>query len=775
MLAGKVLEPLGAEPVAAHSLFVDAVTGGVTVFVAPPGTLLTDGLAAALEAVGRTPVWLRLGVEDRDPATFLATMITAVRRRAPGFGATLLTRVRAWPGPVHGWDDIFRRLGAELAERLPPDSALVLEHADRIDPHGPSLRLACGHVLGALPEATPRVLIGHDALPSTEALGDARRPPAEHARLHPSEVELPGRLGLWRRHAGVLLCRSAALRHAVDFVCATMPEGDLARALRGRTLVGVLTALARAVLAGATGAGRRMLARLLHVEYIVPEADRHQLAEVAGPWFQPLIGDWSRLRTVWRAPLLAALAEDASLDRETLRGTALELLRAGAPERAIPMLLEFDDRAVAARALARVAADMIAAGQWVTVGGWLDQLPPEAVEAEPDLLDAAAHVASARGQQDPARHRSHAAAAAVSETDRLARRLADIRRDRRLHAEAEAALARSEDETTALLHAHIASVSDGPGPRAPRADGATPGSVSFGLVPGPRHPGPEAIRRVDSPTGPPTGPPAGRLNVGGPVPPDAAGRVEMAVHVLGPLSVMVDGRPVRGWGARPRSLLAYLVIHRADLPPREVVTEALWPGADLPAARNNIQVAVYGARRALREAVDRQVIVFERGVYRLASDIAVAVDLDEFDGHVQAGQRLAGAGHVEHAIAELEAATALYRGDFLADARSEDWAVLRREQLRLAYLEALDRLSSLYLETRQYSVCALLCRQILERDPCREDAHRRLMRSYARQGQPHLALLQFRTCADVLARELRVAPGPATARLHERIRRHEPV
>ncbi|WP_241831423.1 hypothetical protein [Parafrankia soli] len=148
------------------------------------------------------------------------------------------------------------------------------------------------------------------------------------------------------------------------------------------------------------------------------------------------------------------------------------------------MLLEFDDRAVAARALARVADDMIAAGQWVTVGGWLDQLPPEAVEAEPDLLDAAAHVASARGQQGPARHRSPAAAAAVSETDRLARRLADIRRDRRLHAEAEAALARSEHETTALLHAHIAGVSGGP--EAPRAADAPPGTPLLGLVPGPR-------------------------------------------------------------------------------------------------------------------------------------------------------------------------------------------------------------------------------------------------------------------------------------------------
>ena len=62
-----------------------------------------------------------------------------------------------------------------------------------------------------------------------------------------------------------------------------------------------------------------------------------------------------------------------------------------------------------------------------------------------------------------------------------------------------------------------------------------------------------------------------------------------------------------------------------------------------------------------------------------------------------------------------------------------------------------------------------------ERDPCREDAHRRLMRCYSRQGQPHLALVQYRASVRALAAELGVGPDPATAELHERIRRHEAV
>jgi DNA-binding SARP family transcriptional activator len=49
------------------------------------------------------------------------------------------------------------------------------------------------------------------------------------------------------------------------------------------------------------------------------------------------------------------------------------------------------------------------------------------------------------------------------------------------------------------------------------------------------------------------------------------------------------------------------------------------------------------------------------------------------------------------------------------------------------------------------------------------------MRCYDRQGQPHLALRQYRVCAETLRAELDVDPAPATAALCERIRAGEPT
>jgi DNA-binding SARP family transcriptional activator len=126
-------------------------------------------------------------------------------------------------------------------------------------------------------------------------------------------------------------------------------------------------------------------------------------------------------------------------------------------------------------------------------------------------------------------------------------------------------------------------------------------------------------------------------------------------------------------------------------------------------------------------------------------------------------------------MAEYELAVSLYQGDFLADDPYEEWPVLTRERLRLTHLDTVDRLSYLYFSQGRYAPCVALCQRIVERDPCQEDAHRRLMRCYSRQGQLHLALRQYRICAEALRAELGVDPAAETTALYEQIRRRESV
>ena len=128
---------------------------------------------------------------------------------------------------------------------------------------------------------------------------------------------------------------------------------------------------------------------------------------------------------------------------------------------------------------------------------------------------------------------------------------------------------------------------------------------------------------------------------------------------------------------------------------------------------------------------------------------------------------------VNSAITEYEIAINLYRGDFLADNPYENWTVLDRERLRVTYLDTLDNLSRIYFNQARYAACANLCQLILGRDPCREDAHCRLMRSYSHLGQGALALRQYQMCVEALRGELDVEPAPETRHLFEQIRSHK--
>jgi DNA-binding SARP family transcriptional activator len=242
------------------------------------------------------------------------------------------------------------------------------------------------------------------------------------------------------------------------------------------------------------------------------------------------------------------------------------------------------------------------------------------------------------------------------------------------------------------------------------------------------------------------------------------------------MSVVIDDVPIDEWSsARIRSLFGYLMTHRKPWPAREVLMEVFWPESSPKAARNSLNVAIHGLRRVLGKAKDVPVIVYSGGTYRLHPDVRLWLDVEEFDELVERGRLHEDEGEIDQATAAYEFATGLYRGEFLADDPYDDWAALIRERLRLAYLDTLGRLSNLHFNVGRYAASANLCRRIIEQDPCREDAYRRLMRCYSRQGQPHLALIQYRACVRTLEIELGVEPDLATVKLHDQIRRHEPV
>jgi DNA-binding SARP family transcriptional activator len=248
----------------------------------------------------------------------------------------------------------------------------------------------------------------------------------------------------------------------------------------------------------------------------------------------------------------------------------------------------------------------------------------------------------------------------------------------------------------------------------------------------------------------------------------------LAVHLFGPFQAFLNGSPVDGWRKKSGALFKYLIVHRATPVHRDQLLDVFWPDSDPQSARNCLNVTLHDLRRSLepdgRPSPPAGLIQFADDRYTLHPDARVWTDADAFTEHVTQAQVAARHGNRADAIAHCEVAVTLYRSDFLEDDRYEDWTTSHRERLRTAYMALLTHLSQLYFEAGNYPAALDCSRKILERDNCYEDAHCQIMRCHQALGQRSLALRQYLTCRDTLARELGVPPMAATTRLYEQIK-----
>jgi DNA-binding SARP family transcriptional activator len=256
----------------------------------------------------------------------------------------------------------------------------------------------------------------------------------------------------------------------------------------------------------------------------------------------------------------------------------------------------------------------------------------------------------------------------------------------------------------------------------------------------------------------------------------------LRIHFLGDLEIWRDGQvvPTDAWPSRKvRRLLGILVTHRHRTVSTDELIEWLWPDLGLESARNSLWVAVSHLRRVLEPGEVRRgrstFVLTEPPGYRFDAAGQCQIDVDAFLDRVHAGQEQQRRGEWTAALDAYLAAHALYRGDYLAQDRYEDWAIPTRERLREIFLEIKGNLADCHLTLGRYHEALDQARQVLDDDPCRESAWRLVMETCYRQGEQDRALRAFERCRAILAKELGVEPLPETLALRERILKTPPT
>jgi tetratricopeptide (TPR) repeat protein len=116
----------------------------------------------------------------------------------------------------------------------------------------------------------------------------------------------------------------------------------------------------------------------------------------------------------------------------------------------------------------------------------------------------------------------------------------------------------------------------------------------------------------------------------------------------------------------------------------------------------------------------------------------------------------------------LQAAVALYRGDFLEDFY-DDWVLNERYRLESLFAASLERLMNAQEASRQYAFAVATALRLIQHDSLREDAYRLAMRAYCRLGHRNAAVDLFTRCQEKIRRELEAEPMAETRDLYESI------
>lgn len=235
-------------------------------------------------------------------------------------------------------------------------------------------------------------------------------------------------------------------------------------------------------------------------------------------------------------------------------------------------------------------------------------------------------------------------------------------------------------------------------------------------------------------------------------------RTMLSLHLLGPVELRHDGRPL-AWPSR-KAAAVLLRLALAGPQTRPQLVALLWPDHDEGSGRRNLRRELArlrdaGAGAALRADGDRLALADEVSV----DAHAFAALLGRQDG---------------------EAALSLWRGapaDGLALAEAPEymrWLLGERERLQAHWRDALAADAAAHERAGRTAPARAALERLLEADPLQERHHVALMRVLAADGQREAALQRFDHWRRLLADELGLQPMPETEALAHRLRAEPP-
>ena len=244
------------------------------------------------------------------------------------------------------------------------------------------------------------------------------------------------------------------------------------------------------------------------------------------------------------------------------------------------------------------------------------------------------------------------------------------------------------------------------------------------------------------------------------------------IGLLGSFVLLKAGHPVVvRTGGKVESLLSELALGSHLGIDQGELLAAVWPTAETTSASHSFHTLLYSLHHQFADVLAGHApIVRIGGRYRLNVERGVGVDINAFEAAADAGDAAHRRGDRTTVAVAFARAVVIYRGDLTVgeDVRH----LLHRERLRMRYLTLQATLAEYLFADGDYRAALAKSLDLLLHDPCREDAHRLVIRCHVRLGERAQALRQFQVCRRILLGEFEAEPEPATIALYEQVRRN---
>jgi DNA-binding SARP family transcriptional activator len=241
-----------------------------------------------------------------------------------------------------------------------------------------------------------------------------------------------------------------------------------------------------------------------------------------------------------------------------------------------------------------------------------------------------------------------------------------------------------------------------------------------------------------------------------------------SLELLGSFRLLIEPGTDRRLPKKAKALLAFLAVQRGQPMPRDRLCALLWPDRDPELGRHNLRQSLVAIRSALASDADRIVQAGHESVMLDGSE-RLTVDVNEFE-------RLRLSAHAK----DLALASELYRDEFLsgllvASEPFDEWLLIQRSRLSSLACDVFRSLAQAHERSGDFDSAVAAAKRLTDMDPLREDGHRLLMEFLASSGRRSEALRQYAACAEILRRELGIAPDEETTRLAVKLRSRPPV